>query len=99
MRLINVDKLNEVLKVDGEYQWVAGIGTIRKVIANQPTVNAVVIPDNATNENILLSLYKDEVLVNAIRSGTRDFLMYEPASDKWVSWLDAPYKADKGAEE
>jgi len=50
------------------------------------------IPDNATNEGLLLVLYKDERLIDAIRQGTRDFLMYQPNSDKWVSWLDAPYK-------
>lgn len=38
MRLIDADELQEVLKVDGKYQWVGGIGTIREVIHNQPTI-------------------------------------------------------------
>ena len=54
-------------------------------------INGTPIPDNITNEGLLLAFFKDERLVNAITSSTRDFLMYKPTEDKWVSWFDAPY--------
>lgn len=62
MRLINADKIIEYLDyVKGhadKYAFV-GVEDILKIIENQPTVKAIIIPDNATNGDVMMKAFKE----------------------------------------
>lgn len=62
MRLIDADRLNEVLNIN--FGHTGGADVLRQLIDIQPTVQAVPIPENATNGGVMMlvfdSRYKDE---------------------------------------
>lgn len=62
MRLINADKIIEYLDyVKGhadKYAFV-GVEDILKIIENQPTVKSIIIPDNATNGDVIKAIFPD----------------------------------------
>ena len=52
---------------------------------------ATLIPTTATNEEVLLALFKERSLVTAIERHTQEFLAYVPSEGKWVAWFNAPF--------
>lgn len=55
MRLIDADRLNEVLNIN--FGYTGGADVLRQLIDIQPTVQAVPIPANATNGDVLKAFF------------------------------------------
>ena len=59
-RFVAITALNEAqIEFDAHY-W--GLGEAKEIIDSLPTVNAVVIPNNATNGDMMKTLFKNAII-------------------------------------
>lgn len=77
MRLIDADKLMRFFTVDTANQTYR-FGTIKKQIENAETVQAIPIPDNATNGDVVLVIFKE--------------IQHYSDGKICADWWNAPYK-------
>lgn len=80
MKLVDVDKLlsDGYEYVDNVDKW--GEVNIYKPLDEIPTVDAIVIPENVTNEEVLKTLFEERVY-NALKDRMQH-----------TSWWNAPYE-------
>lgn len=63
MRLIDADKLDECLQSMADLEWNKQVGSSKgledaiDIIYDTPTVNAILIPDNATNGDVIKAMF------------------------------------------
>lgn len=89
MRLIDADKFEAfVIRTNGDEEFINGVQYVLERIDNAPTVNAIPLPDDATNGDAILAVFPDAepyqnngVIETDIDGGT---LFHE-------DWWNAPY--------
>lgn len=65
MRLIDADKLDECLQSMADLEWNKQVGSSKgledaiDIIYDTPTVNAIVIPEGATNGDVIKAMFPD----------------------------------------
>ena len=77
MRLIDADKIHPDVRTQH-----GALAISQGQLAYAKTVNAIVIPENATNRDVIRELWHDETLLSNI-----EYCYGE-------EWLNAPYKAE-----
>ena len=93
MRLIDADKLDECLQSMADLEWNKQVGSSKgledaiDIIYDTPTVNAIVIPDNATNGDVIKALFPNEELFEQGYAST-----YYGCMRFDTDWWNAPYK-------
>lgn len=114
MRLIDADTLT---KNDEVTEWLS-INPIRtgkmlkafselfiKKVNEMPTINAIPIPDNATNGDVIKAMFPSidftemAFTVHATTSVTSNGVKGGISYDFWKDWWNAPYKAESEAAE
>lgn len=108
MRLIDADKLLRFFTVDTANQTYR-FGTIKKQIENAETVQAIPIPDNTTNGDMIKAMFPsleiaNDGLINDNLTGIMAFYGgYDsplPRGDNYFNrkWWNAPYTEKRGDE-
>lgn len=93
-RFVAITALNEAQIEFNAHYW--GLGEAKEIIDSLPTVNAVVIPDNATNGDMIKALFPNGIQINDTPIISYSFGEYRfRFSDEW--W-NAPYKKGENNE-
>lgn len=98
MRLIDADKLMRFFTVDTANQTYR-FGTIKKQIENAETIQAIPIPDNATNGGIMKTMFPN-IEADEVKTNTGGYIevKYLDTTDECDAiafrrvWWDAPYE-------
>lgn len=96
MRLIDADKLLRFFTVDTANQTYR-FGTIKKQIENAETVQAIPIPDNATNGDMIKAMFPKAWKSNYIDSDNKCTLYIDDdyGLEVDIDWWNAPYQRGK----
>ena len=90
MRLIDADKFEAfVIRTNGDEEFVNGVQYVLEKIDNAPTVDAVYIPENATNGDVIKALFPDYTYVGTCVLDKNENILLHDINYNW--WL-APYK-------
>lgn len=81
-RIIAITALNEAqIEFDAHY-W--GLGEAKEIIDGLPTVNAVVIPEGATNGDMIEAMFDNKMAYN-LEFYIKNYMLC-------TDWWNAPYK-------
>lgn len=100
--------MNNLIRVEDAKLYLAknyidGNKSLGQCLDEVPTVNAIVIPDNATNGDVIKALFPNFTFRNANEGLTRLFDLYseehlEIAGMASAFWWNAPYKKGEASE-
>lgn len=96
--------MNNLIRVEDAKLYLAknyidGDKSLGQCLDEVPTVNAIEIPDNATNGDVIKALFPD---VKTHQSGGYTGCLFRPSvmlEDTKSEWWNAPYKAESEEEE
>ena len=97
-RNVAITALNEAqIEYDVNYR---GLGEAKEIIDSLPTVNAIVIPDNATNGDMIKALFSihKETFTNYGTIKVYGFDSEKMPTEFLVDWWNAPYKKGESNE-
>ena len=96
MRLIDAEKLLEENKelADCDFVHPKYDDTLRNIIDNAPTVNAIVIPEGATNGDVIKAVFPNKQFVSVCSTRIYDFTT-DNKIDCDLDWWNAPYGGEK----
>ena len=96
MRLIDADKLDECLQSMADLEWNKQVGSSKgledaiDIIYDTPTVNAIVIPEGATNGDVIKAMFPN---FHTNEMSHTIWVGYDDMSFR-KEWWNAPYKAE-----
>lgn len=94
MRLIDADKLDECLQSMADLEWNKQVGSSKgledaiDIIYDTPTVNAIVIPEGATNGDVIKAMFPN---FHTNEMSHTIWVGYDDMSFR-KEWWNAPYK-------
>lgn len=105
MRLIDADKLDECLQSMADLEWNKQVGSSKgledaiDIIYDTPTVNAIVIPEDATNGDMIKAMFpnikiNDIDCLKIIYTGIKHKNVIGFNIDATKEWWNAPYKTE-----
>ena len=95
MRLIDADKLDECLQSMADLEWNKQVGSSKgledaiDIIYDTPTVNAIVIPEGATNGDMIMALFPNASVYE--HNGGSTYSVNNEYNFN-TTWWNAPYK-------
>lgn len=96
MRLIDADKLDECLQSMADLEWNKQVGSSKgledaiDIIYDTPTVNAIVIPEGATNGDVIKAMFPN---FHTNEMSHTIWVGYDDMSFR-KEWWNSPYKAE-----
>lgn len=96
MRLIDADKLDECLQSMADLEWNKQVGSSKgledaiDIIYDTPTVNAIVIPESATNGDVIKAMFPN---FHTNEMSHTIWVGYDDMSFR-KEWWNAPYKTE-----